>query len=84
MCLYIQKGTTIGRNTLGSGGQDSNLRSPTYEDGEIDHFSTPGYVSWSKVADWLPQTKLLFLFGKILQKPEIIVSNCYIFGDLMF
>ena len=44
MCLYIQKGTTIGRNTLGSGGQDSNLRSPTYEDGEIDHFSTPGYV----------------------------------------
>ena len=49
MCLYIQKGTTIGRNTLGSGGQDSNLRSPTYEDGEIDHFSTPGYVERSKV-----------------------------------
>ena len=53
-------------------GRDSNPRPSGYEPDELTYCSTPQYVRGStKCGD---RTFLLFLYGKLSEKPEIIVS----------
>ena len=69
--LYIQKGTTIGLYTLGCVGWNRTTDLQLMRLASC-HCYYLAICKWStKCGD---RTFLLFLFGKILQKPEIRVS----------
>ena len=67
--LFLERNNNLGFKILGSGGLDSNQRSPTYEDGEIDHFSTPGYFYFLFL--------LYIYYNKNFLKSQIFVKWCH-------